>query len=188
MKFERDRSLGPKAIKRRSCRPPTQPQHFSPLKSCRLGNDHQFGAFCSLRNRSTLCKRYIFSIQATMPDHQRRAVLSVCGRLFALLAQWDVGSTSVLAKERPSRLTITDNRPGRTGAKFSLKQRAGSARVSSRRSRTLGAQVETSVSNQVKARQHTRHADHPALHRQFRISGMSWPYLSMYCLCSMSLS
>ncbi len=26
------------------------------------------------------------------------------------------------------------------------------------------------------------------LHFQFRISGMSWPYLSMYCLCSMSLS
>ena len=25
-------------------------------------------------------------------------------------------------------------------------------------------------------------------HFQFRISGRSWPYLSMYCLCSMSLS
>jgi hypothetical protein len=26
------------------------------------------------------------------------------------------------------------------------------------------------------------------LHFQFQISGMSWPYLSMYCLCSISLS
>ena len=27
-----------------------------------------------------------------------------------------------------------------------------------------------------------------SIHFQFRISGKSWPCLSMYCLCSMSLS
>jgi hypothetical protein len=38
------------------------------------------------------------------------------------------------------------------------------------------------------ARTDDRFAAVPALHVQLRISGMSSPYLAMYCLCSMSFS
>ena len=73
--------------------------------------------------------------------HSAEPLCQIAGVLFALFNQRDIGSTGMLAGERPSGFA---------------------------------------VSHQKKVREKIRHARHVfAPHRQFRISGMSSPYLRM---------